>query len=148
MSLQYLMDSQKKFQTRMGVNFESQTDKERAAYLKEHGYFLMEEVMEMFREMPYHKSWKDYTPWSLMKHLEQKRKMKEEAIDALHFMINILLALDMDETEVMKMYNEKNQLNYQRQDDSSLGYVPGQIITKGSFSAKGLSKLFIQSEEN
>ncbi|PEN61574.1 dUTP diphosphatase [Bacillus wiedmannii] len=123
MSLQFLLDSQKKFQERMGNNFEIMTREERSAYIKEHGYFLMEEVTEMLREMPFHKSWKDYSSWDEEKHSEQEQLMREEAIDGLHFMINILLALDMNEAEIIGMYKEKNKLNYQRQEDSNLGYV-------------------------
>lgn len=123
MSLQFLLDSQRKFQERMGTNFETMTREERSAYLKEHGYFLMEEVMEMFREMPFHKSWKDYSGWDEEQHLSQEELMKCEAIDMLHFAVNILLALGMNEEEVITRYKEKNKLNYKRQEDSSLGYV-------------------------
>ncbi|MEK5205184.1 dUTP diphosphatase [Bacillus sp. FSL R10-2789] len=123
MSLQFLLDSQKTFQERMGNNFEVMTLKERSDYMKEHGYFLMEEVMEMFREMPFHKSWKDYSGLTPKEVEEQDQLMREEAIDALHFMINIFLALDMNEAEIIGMYKEKNKLNYQRQEDSNLGYV-------------------------
>lgn len=137
--LKFLMDSQMKFQKRMGNDFENMNEKERSSYLKEHGYFLMEEVMEMFREMPYHKSWKDYDSWSWEKFQEQKQLQKEEAIDALHFMINILLALGMDEDEVIKMYKEKNKLNYQRQEDSTLGYVTT-VEEFVSLHSKGITK--------
>lgn len=123
MSLQFLLDSQKKFQERMGNNFETMTLKERSAYIKEHGYFLTEEVVEMFREMPYHKSWKDYSGLTPEEIETQEQLMREEIIDALHFMINIFLALDMNEAEIIGMYKEKNKLNYQRQEDSTLGYV-------------------------
>lgn len=123
MSLQFLMESQTKFQERMGHNFKKMTLQERAAYIKEHGYFLMEEVMEMFREMPYHKSWKDYSHLTQEEIEEKEKLMRQEAIDALHFMINIFLALGMSEEEIIEMYKEKNKLNYQRQEDSKLGYV-------------------------
>lgn len=122
-TLQFLLDSQNKFQKRMGNDFKKMTLKERSAYLKEHGYFLMEEIVEMFREMPYHKSWKDYSGMTGEEILRQDQLQKEEAIDALHFMINIFLALGMDEKEVLKMYREKNKLNYDRQIDSGLGYI-------------------------
>lgn len=123
MTLQYLLDSQRTFQTRMGTDFTTMHETERSAFIKEHGYFLMEEVMEMFREMPFHKSWKDYSDWGQVAHLLAKQKMKEEAIDALHFMMNIFLALGMDEKEILSMYNEKNKLNYERQENAELGYV-------------------------
>lgn len=123
MTLKHLLDSQNKFQNRMGNNFKVMTLQERAAYIKEHGYFLMEEVVEMFREMKFHKSWKDYSNWDEEHEKSQEQLMKEEAIDAFHFMLNIFLALGMDSEEILAMYHEKNKLNYQRQEDSSLGYV-------------------------
>jgi len=123
MSLQFLLDSQELFQNRMGTDFKKLSIKESSAYLKEHGYFLMEEVMEMFREMPYHKSWKDYSKWDDETHADQLELMKDEAIDALHFMINILLVLGMNESEVVARYKEKNKLNYLRQENPHLGYV-------------------------
>jgi hypothetical protein len=123
MSLQFLLDSQRKFQELMGIDFSKMSLKERCAYLKEHGYFLMEETVEMLREMPYHKSWKDYSDLTPEEIEEQFQFMKSEAIDALHFMINVLLFLDMSEAEIIEMYKKKNKLNYQRQEDSSLGYV-------------------------
>jgi hypothetical protein len=107
----------------MGNDFKVMTPQEKSAYIKEHGYFLMEEVVEMFREMKFHKSWKDYSNWDEVHEKSQEQLMKEEAIDAFHFMLNIFLALGMNSKEVIEMYHEKNELNYQRQEDSSLGYV-------------------------
>ena len=123
MALQFLLDSQKQFQERMGNDFKSMTLQERSSYIKEHGYFLIEEVVEMFREMPYHKSWKDYSHLTEEEVKHQEQLMKEEAIDALHFLINIFLSLGMDAEEIIHMYKEKNSINYQRQEDSNLGYV-------------------------
>lgn len=122
MSLQFLIESQKKFQEKMNVNFSLMKEKDVSAYIKEHGYFLIEEVVELMRELPFHKSWKDYSSWNEEDFKEAKQYQKEEAIDALHFIINIFIALGMDEEEVIEMYKTKNQLNYRRQEDPSLGY--------------------------
>lgn len=132
MSLQFLLDSQAKFQKHMGTNFSSMDAKERASYMKEHGYFVMEEITEMLREMPYHKSWKDYSTWSWEKFLEQEQLQKEELIDAFHFILNLALALGMDEKEIVDMYKEKNKINYLRQEFSELGYVAPKPITTDS----------------
>ena len=122
-TIQFLLDSQEKFQLRMGNNFKEMSQKEKSTYIKEHGYFLIEEVTEMIRELPYHKSWKDYSGLSGEEILAQEQLAKEEAIDALHFMINILLSLGMDEKEIIEMYKDKNKLNYERQVDADLGYI-------------------------
>lgn len=124
-SLGLLLTSQEKFQQRMGHDFSNMSRLSRSNYMKEHSYFLIEEVTEMLREMPFHKSWKDYSSWTEEDHQTAEKLMKEEAIDALHFMINILLALGMDEAEVVEMYKEKNKLNYERQEDPELGYTNG-----------------------
>ena len=105
----------------MGYNFDKMTVKERSDYMKEHSYFIIEEVTEMLRELPYHKSWKDYSNLNLDDLIS--KRAKEEAIDILHFMINIFLSLDMDEEEIINMYKEKNEVNYDRQNDSDLGYI-------------------------
>lgn|SRR5699024_1781327 len=123
MSIEFVLQSQLKFQKRMGHNFEEMTVKERSAYIKEHGYFLIEEVVELFREMPFHKSWKDYSHLTEEELNIQEEKMKDEAIDAFHFMSNIFLALGMDEKEVIERYKDKNKINYERQENADLGYV-------------------------
>ena len=128
MSLQFLLDSQKMFQNRMGTDFETMTREERSKFIKEHGYFLIEETVELLRESPFHKSWKDYSNYTEEQFDHQETLMKEEAVDALHFLTNLFLALGMTEEEVLQMYKEKNKLNYKRQEDSSLGYVKGKAI--------------------
>lgn len=120
--LQFLLDSQEKFQKRLGQDFSLMDEKEKSEFLHVHGYFLIEEVAEMLRETPFHKPWKQYN-WDKEKTLSQEELQKDEAIDALHFLINIFLALGMDSEEVIERYKEKNKLNYRRQEDSSLGYI-------------------------
>lgn len=121
--LRFLLDSQEKFQKFAGNNFEEMSVEEKSKYMKEHGYFLIEETIEMLRELPYHKSWKDYSNLTSEELLYQKNLAKEESIDMLHFMINIFLCLGMDEKEIISMYKEKNKINYDRQNDSNLGYI-------------------------
>ena len=121
--LQTIFDSQKSFQAIFGTNFETLEDKDRSEYINEHASFLVEETYEMLREMKYRKSWKDYSSWTPEKDDEQLIKMKEEWIDMFHFIVNIGLALDFDANEVLKMYIDKNKLNYERQENASLGYV-------------------------
>ena len=121
--LKFLLNSQEKFQRFSGNNFEEMSVEEKSKYMKEHGYFLIEETIEMLRELPYHKSWKDYSTLTPGQLIYQKNLAKEESIDMLHFMINIFLCLGMDEKEIIDMYKEKNKINYDRQNDSDLGYI-------------------------
>lgn len=121
--LKFLLDAQGKFQRFAGNNFEEMSVEEKSKYMKEHGYFLIEETIEMLRELPYHKSWKDYSNLTPEELLHQKNLAKEESIDMLHFMINIFLCLGMDEKEIINMYKKKNKINYDRQNNPDLGYI-------------------------
>lgn len=125
MSLQFILDSQELFQKSVNPDFDAMTSKEHSQYLHEQGYFLIEETTEMLRELPFHKSWKDYTGWTVEKRQEQEALTKEEAIDALHFLANIFVALGMNESEIVAMYKKKNRLNYKRQSVPELGYIGG-----------------------
>lgn len=122
-NLQYIMDCQRIFQGRFNQNFNEMNDEERTAFIKNHGYFIIEEMTELFREIPFHKSWKDYSNWSNEKTLEQWNKAKEEYIDVIHFVVNVGLALGLDSDTILEMYKDKNKVNIQRQEDPSLGYV-------------------------
>lgn len=122
-NLQFMMDCQRKFQSRFGQDFNNMTAEERTDFIKVHGYFVIEELVEMFRECPFHKPWKDYSDWTDSKMLEQWEKAREEYIDVLHFIINIGLALQLDSEDILKMYKDKNKVNIERQENPELGYV-------------------------
>ena len=122
-NLQFIMDAQRVFQGRFGQDFTKMDDKERVNFIKEHGYFIIEELVEMFRECIFHKSWKDYSGWTEEKILEQWEIAKEEYIDVFHFVVNVGLALGLDSSEILRMYKEKNKLNHERQENPELGYI-------------------------
>jgi dimeric dUTPase (all-alpha-NTP-PPase superfamily) len=44
-------------------------------------------------------------------------KVKEEAIDVLHFLLSLFLKLGMDAEEVRKLYKQKWQINMNRQNN-------------------------------
>lgn len=123
MSMQFILDSQQLFQNKLGYDFSKMNDSEKSKYLHEHTYFLIEEGTEMLRELKFHKPWKNYDSWGPEEHENAELKSKEEAIDMLHFMMNIFLALGMDESEIINMYREKNKLNHDRQLKAELGYI-------------------------
>jgi NTP pyrophosphatase (non-canonical NTP hydrolase) len=72
-------------------------------------HHCIEELIEVRRELPKRKNWgtKRYdTPnWDLV---------KEEAIDAFHFMLNIFILLDMDTEDIYYQYTKKDAENYRR----------------------------------
>jgi dimeric dUTPase (all-alpha-NTP-PPase superfamily) len=120
---QFILDSQKKFQKRMGQDLDNMTLQERAEYIKKMMLWTIDELSEALHELPYAKDWSskyDKEDYSIE---DQERLFKEEIIDALHFFSNIFVAFGMTEEEILRMYKEKNKINYQRQEDPSLGYV-------------------------
>lgn len=116
--LETILKSQKDFQKSMGIDFEKMNQKERSEYIAEHGYALIEEVVELRREMKYHKSWKNYDGWTQEEDEKQLQLAREESIDVLAFLANIFGALGMDAEMVMSMYQEKCSLNYERQENN------------------------------
>ena len=68
---------------------------------------LADESFEMLHLL----NWK---PWKNEKELDIDA-LKEEAIDALHFLLQIFILLGMDADEVLKCYKEKLEENYRRQ---------------------------------
>lgn len=131
-ALQHIMNCQEKFQKDLGVwphelvhmgdtlnamDLETQEElheRRTTTYIRNHGQYCVDELSEMYRELPFYKSWKDYEGFDREKHLQLAR---EEWIDAFHFIINIGIALGMDEQMVLDMYNAKHNINEQRQAD-------------------------------
>lgn len=121
-TMQTVLDMQAEFQKRFGYS-EDMSVKDRIALVHTHSMFLIEEVYEMLRELPFHKPWVDYshlTQEDLEKKIEEGRK---EFLDIFIFLSNIAVFLDLDEKTIMKMYLEKNNINILRQKDPSLGYI-------------------------
>jgi len=70
---------------------------------------LMDELMEALRETP----WK---PWKKGQTLDYDR-VKDELVDAWHFLMNLMLWTGMDATELYTRYQGKNLENHRRQDE-------------------------------
>lgn len=113
--IQFLLDSQKKFQESLGVIPDKDNEKETTQYIKNQSLYLIAEIDEMLRELPLLKEWKNYENFDREAHLELA---KEEWIDMLHFIINIALALGLTEDDIMEGYCKKHALNYKRQEDN------------------------------
>ena len=110
-TLQMVLSMQANFQRKFGYD-ENETDIEKISSLvHSHSAFIIEEVNEMLREMPYHKYWKDYDSWSEEKIEEQLEAAREEWIDVFIFLSNVALFLGLDEEKIREMYLEKNKIN-------------------------------------
>ena len=114
--LKTIMNTQKALQERLGYNFENMTDEQRAIFMRDHRGYLADEVAEALYEMPFYKSWKDYSKMSDEDKQAAWQKVKMELVDALHFFVNLLLAAGFTADELYKMYMAKNQENHRRQD--------------------------------
>lgn len=115
--LKTIMNTQKALQERLGYNFETMTDEQRAAFMRDHRGYLEDEVAEALYEMPFYKAWKNYSGMPDEAKQEAWQKVRMELVDSLHFFVNLLLAAGFTADELYKMYMAKNKENHRRQDD-------------------------------
>lgn len=118
--LEEMLAMQFGFQRRLDPNFPRMTNKERVAFIKEHSIHLNQEINEMLYELPFFKPWKDYSGMTDAEIDMAFEKARMECVDAWHFFMNIMLALDFDAAMFYKMYMAKNKENHRRQD---VGYT-------------------------
>lgn len=120
-SIAMLFRAQQIFQERVGtpksiINPIGIRDmQQRTQYIKHHAQYVDQELHEMLRELPYFKEWKHYILNS-SETIEQLEKAQVEYIDALHFFINIGLALGLTPERITEIYARKNIGNHVRQD--------------------------------
>lgn len=109
--LKQLLDKQRELQIKhYGADPADLEGEERIQFLKDMAMALNKEIEgELLDEV----GWK---PWASSKHVNEEAA-QGEAIDGLHFLLNIFLALRMDEFMIMDKYMNKNKKNAQRQID-------------------------------
>lgn len=115
-NLDTMLQMQRKFQERLGADFESMSTQDRVAFIKEYSIHLNQEINEMLYELPYFKPWKDYSGLTKADEQMMFEKAKMELIDAWHFFMNMMLGLGMTADEMYTMYIAKNRENHRRQD--------------------------------
>lgn len=114
--LKAIMDKQLELQIRLGTNFATMSDEDRAAFMRNHRGYLADEVAEALYEMPNYKLWKDYSDMSPEARNIAWQKVRMELVDSLHFFVNLLLCADFTAEELYEMYMAKNAENHRRQD--------------------------------
>jgi dimeric dUTPase (all-alpha-NTP-PPase superfamily) len=82
-------------------------------FIKDMTLALTDEVHEALNEV----GWK---PWAKSNHINHLA-YHGELIDALHFLINLMIASDMTAEQVWRLYLEKNDVNRKRQEDGYTG---------------------------
>lgn len=103
----WLEESRKLQQETYGFDFEAMTNAERKSYLATMTLALYSEVAELQDEFP----WKTWARDEDIRH----DAVGGEAVDALHFIANILLAVGWTDEKLNEKYLAKMQINRDRQ---------------------------------
>lgn len=123
-----MMVLQKEAQRKHGYDFDTMTQEERSAYIKEYTQHLSVESGEMLKELPYFKPWKSYSEHA---NATQMSYSRAEFADMLHFFINVALGLGFTADELYREFLKKHKINYKRQNDTA-NYKP--CTSEGSFN--------------
>jgi dimeric dUTPase (all-alpha-NTP-PPase superfamily) len=95
------------------TDFDGMDNEERIAFIRQNVLALEDELHEALREV----GWKS---WARTKYVHETR-LQEELIDALHFMLSLLLAANMNADDVYERYLTKNRINRRRQQEGYSG---------------------------
>lgn len=108
--------TQKELQKFMGLNLDEMSIKEKMSYVKEHSFWISDEISEMIHELPFMKPWSKKHEKLSDEELQQMIKNgKKEFVDVFTFFLNVMLGLNFDVDELFEMYMEKNKENINRQ---------------------------------
>lgn len=134
-----LLEAQAALQLKMpgGVDPREMPTEEKALFIKDMTLALTDELHELLQEV----GWK---PWATSRHVNVD-SARGELIDALHFLLNLALALDMDGFMLMEMYHAKHKKNQQRQEEGYDG-----VASKCGYCRRALDdedKLLSRGEE-
>lgn len=137
--LDNLLEAQALLQLKMpdGQDPRDMEEAEKALFIKDMTLALTDELHELLAEV----GWK---PWASSRHVNTQAA-QGELIDALHFFLNLALALDLDGFQIMEKYYAKHKKNQQRQEEGYDG-----VSQKCSFCGRALDdedKLLAGGEE-
>ena len=112
--LQEILNKQEALQVRLNSLPDRKDEHATTKFIRDNVIYTLDELSEMMREIPFNKHWKDYTDFDRPTRLKNARV---EYIDALHFFMNIGLALGLDAEMIYSLYMDKNAENHKRQDE-------------------------------
>lgn len=115
--LESMFDMQKESQEHRGFAF-PMVGITAADYIKTHTLHCIDELCEMLHEVKGYKEWKVYDFNDSVDNYVKKTLAKGELVDAVHFLLNIALALGMTADELYEAYTAKSKINYQRLEDT------------------------------
>ncbi len=107
--LQDLFDKQMSLNQRIGVNPPEMNDEERVQWVLNYTRAASQELAELIDSVPW-KWWAKYQTFD-------QQNARVEVVDLFHFLISLAQVLGMDAKDVHDLYNQKNKLNFKRQDD-------------------------------
>lgn len=115
-----LLSLQRRFQEEHGFDFWKEDPEKKRDMFVRTLFAAIDELAEAGDEVNrwWKKGYKE--PEALEK---KKEEVLEEMIDSLHFYLGALLILGADGKDVAEAYLKKNKVNFERQNDKSLGYV-------------------------
>jgi dimeric dUTPase (all-alpha-NTP-PPase superfamily) len=98
-----MLDKQQELQDRIG------SDPKTIENFRINMLAIIVELSESLQET----AWK---PWKKQQETDYK-KLKEELVDALHFMLNLFIFAGMNAEDIFNEYMKKNKVNFKRQDE-------------------------------
>ena len=107
--LQDLFDKQMALNHRIGVKPDEMDDEEKVKWILNYTRATSQELAELIDSVPW-KWWAKYQEFDV-------QNAKVEVVDLFHFLISLAQVLGMDAKDVHDLYNQKNKLNFKRQDD-------------------------------
>lgn len=107
--LQDLFDKQMALNHRIGVKPDEMDDEEKVKWILNYTRATSQELAELIDSVPW-KWWANYQEFDV-------QNAKVEVVDLFHFLISLAQVLGMDAKDVHDLYNQKNKLNFMRQDD-------------------------------
>ena len=116
--LEEILNTQKAAQEYRGFAFPME-GMPAAEYIKTHTLHCIDELCEMLHEIKGYKEWKRYDFSDAASNAECSKHAKEELIDAIHFMLNIAIALGMSAKDIHGAFMEKSRINYMRLENAA-----------------------------
>ncbi len=107
--LQDLFDKQMSLNQRIGVHPQEMSEDEQVKWILNYTRAASQEMAELIDSVPW-KWWAKYQEFDV-------QNAKVEVVDLFHFIISLAQVLGMDAQDVHDLYNQKNKLNFKRQDD-------------------------------
>ena len=115
--LDEIYNHQKQLQESLGIYKKiNNSDSMKQQYINQNILALHEEAVEIMRETAYKNP--EFVPFGWKKGQQfNNENFKEEIVDLLHFIMNLVIISGMDADEFYNRYLGKNKENHQRQKD-------------------------------